>query len=85
MIRFPFVDLIEKLIERAKAEGSWVYWAWIVIVGVILALFVARWAEQGFSEARVILFVGLFIWLGGAYPVSEYEKHWKSKQKDGEK
>ena len=85
MIYFPFVDLIEKAIKWVKEKGGLLYWVWQLTSGILIAISILIWAKQGFGDAKSLLLVGFFVWFGGLYPILQYEKYRKNKQKGGEK
>ena len=80
MFYSPIVEIIEKLIKKANNYGSRVYWGWTLVVGLFGALFIYILDEYGFSEAKPFLAIWLFLYFGCIYPVSRYEKLWKSKK-----
>ncbi len=66
MIIFPF---IEKIAEWVEKQGGYIYWIWVICVGIVGAVAIRVWADHGFDAARWLLIVVLVVYLGGIYPV----------------
>ena len=60
---FPF---FEKIAEWVKSQGNWVYWSWVLSVGIIGAIVVEVWVESGFNEVRILLGILILWWVVGA-------------------
>ena len=65
--------ILEKIVEWVKEQGSWVYWVWVIVVGIIGALFLTIWLTLSFSDAWILLVILIVWWVGGGLAVAHYE------------
>ena len=80
MYYFPIIELIERLIKKAGAFGSRLYWAWLVVTSLTGAIGLQVMFESGVYEARFILAAFFYLWIGLGYPMYRYEKNWEANR-----
>lgn len=79
---FPFVEVIEELIRKAKQFGSWLYWTHIAIISCLIGGIVLAHNLNGVSwnDTKPLWILSVMIWFIPIPYIYRHEKRWKKER-----
>ncbi len=80
MFYSPLIEAICKWIEE---QGTWVCWTWAGSAGALIGIGLAHW--DGSFTARLLISVGILIYVVGLPFVRAYESRHEKKKKPDDK